>query len=65
MSLLSRPSRARSRLLIAIFVGLFVVARLAFLRADAPLGLLHGWTTRELVVEPIAKASEARTWAVF
>ncbi|MFO0611398.1 MAG: hypothetical protein U0414_02335 [Polyangiaceae bacterium] len=45
-------------------LGLFFVVRLAHANADPPLGLPNGLGAHELMVEPIAKAHEARNWAL-
>ena len=58
-------SAARRWLVPLLLVALYVGLRLAFLDSDPPLKMLHGHTTGELLVEPIAKASEARNWALF
>src|SRR5689334_1556542 len=44
---------------------LYVVARLVWLEADPPLFLPAGQPGRDIVVEPIAKATEARSYALF
>lgn len=59
---------AMSRWKIAAFwvaiVVLFVGLRALFLDMDAPRQLAHGGLTPELLVEPPAKAHEARNWAL-
>lgn len=45
-------------------LALFFVVRLAFTSADPPLGTPDGQSPNELMVEPVAKAYEARTWAL-
>lgn len=49
---------------LALVVALFLVVRLAHTTADPPFGTPEGTSPNELVVEPVAKAYEARTWAL-
>ena len=65
-SFLDRARRlATPRALIAALVVAYVAVRLLFLRADPPFAMFHGWHLRELLVEPVAKASEARNFGIF
>ncbi len=48
----------------AFLVILFFVVRLAHANADPPMKLPNGFGATELMVEPVAKAHEARNWAL-
>ncbi len=56
---------ATPRALIAALVVAYVLVRMLYLRADPPFAMFHGWHLRELLVEPVAKASEARNFGLF
>jgi len=64
----ARPREVLPRWCIALFwigiVALYVGLRSACLEADAPRRLAHGNLNTELIVEPVAKAHEARNWAM-
>lgn len=63
------PARARSRSTVVLFwiaaVALFLGLRAVAVGADAPRTLAHGSVGYEMLVEPPAKAHEARNWALF
>ncbi len=58
--------RGASRVWVPVLLCLlFVVARAIWLDVDPPPRLPGGHSLRDIVVEPIAKASEARNYALF
>lgn len=58
------PRWLRALLFLAL-LATFVGVRVTFLMADPPARVPNGRSPHELVVEPIAKAHEARNWALF
>ncbi len=58
-------AHGRAYLLVLGMCLLYVVARVLWLEADPPLYLPAGQPGRDIVVEPIAKATEARSYALF
>lgn len=67
VKILERAAKLAERrwLLLAVAIALFFALRLPFLRSDPPPFMFHGFSTIELMVEPPAKSSEARNYALF
>lgn len=62
---MQRPSRTLIVVFWLVAIGLYLAPRLSSLDADPPNQVYSGWLSAELLVEPPAKAHEARNWALF
>lgn len=60
-----RPARSTIVLFWVVAVAVYLAPRLSGLELDPPVTVLTGSLGTELMVEPPAKAHEARNWALF